>query len=206
LSASAWIAEDLSYVHLLCSDGEHTWSAARNDEGGPKDTIRQRAESAASFIREHTSRAGDKVDAIVLGVDDARCLWVSAPSATVQVLTAQVRKRAAEWGENRIGATIQPLARALRPKSTLSRLLQKEKTAPIGHAHVSVLEIFDGPLRMLLDLLDRAKVRPSRVLSHVTHPSSSSTSRLPPWTPTRVGLCGLSCMTSLRVSGFQPCS
>jgi hypothetical protein len=166
LSASAWIAEDLSYIHLLCSDGEHTWSAARDDEGALKDTVRARAEAAASFLQEHTSRAGDKIDAIVLGVDDARCLWVSAPSANAQVLTAQVRKRAAEWGENRVGATIQPLARAVRPNSTIARLLQKEKTAPLGTAHVSVLEVFDGPLRLLLDRLDRSRFRPARVLSH----------------------------------------
>ncbi len=175
----AYLEPDLSLVRVLSESGDSTWrpdpSELQEDvsgEGrshrltGPEPiTVGEAAQWSA-----HALGARGRLDHVCLGVDQALCVWIAAPSADPGVVAAALRHRGEEWGVfGATFATVQPLAvdeshspeqEAAPARSLIARLRARfEQRAGGESRRMAVLCLQDGAVRNWLDELDRRGVR-----------------------------------------------
>lgn len=158
MSVACFVESDLSFIRLVGEGVDETWRApALTGEGAAVARVSKRARDAASWTAARLGRS-HKLGVVVVGVSDAICARVSAPSPAREVVAAALNQREREWTHESGGVTVQPLAPARRTRTTES---DNGDAAPAGR--VSVIEMHDGPVRLWLDELDRQGVTPDSV-------------------------------------------
>ena len=161
---AAWIREDLSEVRLLTPSGEVSWRA----EAPPKDDdadaflLRDRARDAAAWT---VSQLGStkRLAAVCVDIEDAACVFASAPSADPDVVAAALRAGSTDYDALTMFGTMQPLAKATSKPSALSsptieKLLRRSPRAASGEQGVTRMAVIASPdslVRLWLDQLDR---------------------------------------------------
>ena len=121
---SAWIREDLSEARLLTERGEESWRApAPLSKDTPVDAfaLRDRASQAAHWFAAQLGASG-RLPVLCVDVEDAACVFASAPSAEPEVVAAAMRAGAINYDALAMRGTMQPLVKGVsnRPKA-LSR-------------------------------------------------------------------------------------
>jgi hypothetical protein len=161
---AAWIREDLSEVRLLTPSGEVSWRA----EEAPKDAetdaffLRDRAKEAAAWAVSQLGGA-KRLGMVCVDIEDAACVFASAPSADPEVVAAAMRSGSTDYDALTMRGHMQPLARmASKPSSfsspTIDKLLKRGKVTPAaqtGALRMAVLATPDSLVRLWLDQLDR---------------------------------------------------
>ncbi len=161
---AAWIREDLSEVRLLTPSGEVSWRA----EEAPKDAdpdaffMRDRAKDAAAWAVSQLGNA-KRLGVVCVDIEDAACVFASAPSADPEVVAAAMRSGSTDYDALTMRGHMQPLAKtATKPSSfsspTIDKLLKRGKAAPkaqTGSLRMAVLATPDSLVRLWLDELDR---------------------------------------------------
>lgn len=174
--AAAWIREDVSEIRLLTAGGEEVWRAPAPSTDAPLDAfaLRDRAREAAAWT---ASRLGPdkRLGVVCVDVEDAACVFASAPSADPEVVAAAMRSGATDYDALTMRGHMQPLVRAASKPGALSsptieRLLRRAKKpgagSPTGGAvRTAVLATPDSLVRLWLDQLDRAGVSVGVVVS-----------------------------------------
>jgi len=178
--AMAYLEPDLSLVRILSGSGDSTWRpdpAELEAEGGEGQLHHLTGPEPATIAEAAAWSAGaaqpqNRLDHVCVGVDQALCVWLAAPSADPGVVTAALRHRGEEWGD--FGATfstVQPLA-SEEPKaeeedssagerSMLTRVRERfaRQRGQNETKRMGVLCLQDGAVRNWLDELDRRGVR-----------------------------------------------
>jgi len=157
VSASCLIATDLASVRLVADGVDDVWTAPPAEDPDQPPALRTLATAAADWIVERLR--GRRLDAACLDIDEARCLWIAAPTREAAVITAAVRQRRAEWGDDDAsGDMVQPLVEP-RPAG---RAAPKDKSS---ETFAAVLETPDAGVKLLFDALDARGVRVGEALS-----------------------------------------
>ena len=157
-SIACYIDDNAQVVRLLKPEGDSRWTPAK--EIGDDDAFAHRnhlAEAAEWLTDAIGSRK--RLDLVCLGVSDALCRWMTAPSAEPNVVIAAARGKGEEWGHGASVGTIEPLTaphRKVRKQSAASH-------APASH--FPVISIHDAAIRVLLDELDTRGVRVGSVMT-----------------------------------------
>ncbi len=155
MSAACLISTDLASVRLVAEGVDDVWTAPPSEDPDQPPPLRTLAEAAAGWIADRLP--GRRLDAACLDVDEARCLWIAAPTREAAVITAAVRQRRADWGDDDgAGDLVQPL---VEPRSGG----RAGGTPPEPFA--AVLETPDAAVRLLFDALDARGVRVGEALS-----------------------------------------
>jgi len=158
VSAACLISTDLASVRLIAEGVDDVWTAPPAEDPDQPPALRTLAEAAAGWIAERLP--GRRLDAACLDVDEARCLWIAAPTREAAVITAAVRQRRAEWGDDDgAGDLVQPLVEP-RPAGRAGRG-GGTPTEPFA----AVLETPDAAVKLLFDALDARGVRVGEALS-----------------------------------------
>ena len=151
------IAPDLSELRLTDASGGGTWRApaftlAEGEDAPTAVQWRERAQQAAQWMASQRS-IKRRLSAVVIGVDDAVCLWVRSSSLATPVLSASVARLTEEWGESASVWGVEPVYESARE-------------AESGGEHaLSVVCHHESLLRLLLDALDKRGVTPGVVLT-----------------------------------------
>lgn len=173
---AAWIREDLGEVRLLTPSGEVSWRAERAGEGTNEApdafALRDRARDAAAWTASQLG-PGKRLAVVCVDVEDAACVFASAPSAEPAVVAAAMRAGATDYDALTMHGAMQPLAKAegkpgAMSSPTLERLFKRGKAtpqAPSGAVRMAVLTTPDSLVRLWLDQLDRLGVSVGVVMS-----------------------------------------
>jgi hypothetical protein len=179
VTAAAFMESDASTARLIHDNEVHALSPlpeppASEESGEAWRRARQGVEATADWIGERLA-GRRRLDELVMGVEESLCIWMAAPGATPSVVAAALRRRQGDWAEQSAATLIQPLARddargkEGAPSSYTGRLLSAVKrnkqpgARSAGHSggarRLSVLQMHDGPTRLLLDSLDSRNIR-----------------------------------------------
>ncbi|GAB4553081.1 MAG: hypothetical protein Tsb0013_15520 [Phycisphaerales bacterium] len=151
------VAPDLSEVRLVDASGGGVWHAPAIvlGEGETAPTAaqwRERAQQAAQWMAGQRS-IRRRLGALVVGVDDAVCLWVRSSSLAPPVLVASVARLTEDWGESSSVWGVEPL-------------YDTPRDPEMGGDHaLSVICHHDALIRLLLDALDKRGVVPVCVMT-----------------------------------------
>ncbi|MBX3352185.1 MAG: hypothetical protein KF684_04570 [Phycisphaeraceae bacterium] len=166
---TAWIREDLSEARLLTGAGEAVWRAPATPPDAEIDAfaLRDRASQAAHWVATQLG-ADKRLAVLIVDVEDAACVFASAPSADPEVVAAAMRASAVNYDALAMRGTMQPLARAAgKPRAlsspTIERFLKRNKpdadgAQPGASVRTAVLASPDSLVRIFLDQLDRRSV------------------------------------------------
>lgn len=155
MSAACLVATDLTALRLLADGVDEAWSAPAPDDPDHPTPLRDLAAAAADWIVERLPAR--RIDTLCLDVDEARCLWIAAPTREAAVISAAVRQRRAEWGDDDgAGDLVQPL---VEPRPS------RKGEPDASDAFAAVLETPDAATKLLLDALDSRGVRVGEALS-----------------------------------------
>lgn len=166
---AAWIREDLSEVRLLTPSGEAVWRAEAPASDAQPDAfaLRDRAQQAAAWTALQLD-SSKRLNVVCVDIEDAACVFASAPSAEPEVVLAAMRSGATDYDALTMRGHMQPLARAAKKSSgamsspTLEKLFRRnarQPSAPTGSVRTAVLATPDSLVRLWLDHLDRLGVR-----------------------------------------------
>jgi len=156
---AAYLDDSASVIRRFTPAGDESWTPPA-DAGPEGDAFahRKRLSAAAAWLAGSLD-SRKRLDAVCLGVSDAVCRSLTAPSAEPDVVIAAARGKGEEWGaHSAVGAT-EPLA---APPSARRRRSAHPET---GDSHFPVLTIHDASVRVLLDELDKRAVRVGAVLT-----------------------------------------
>ncbi len=155
MSAACLIATDLSRVRLIAEGVDDEWIAPPAEDPDQPPALRAIAGEAADWIVQRLP--GKRLHTACLDVDEARCLWIAAPTREADVIAAAVRQRRAEWGEgDGAGEMVQPLVAGAASRGSAR--------AP-DEPSAAVLESPDAAVKLLFDALDARGVRVGEALS-----------------------------------------
>lgn len=166
---AAWIREDLSEARLLTGAGEAVWRAPATPPDVEIDAfaLRDRASQAAHWVATQLG-ADKRLGILCVDVEDAACVFASAPSAEPDVVAAAMRASTVNYDALSMRGTMQPLVRAVgKPKAlsspTIERFLKRNKpdapgAEPGASVRTAVLASPDSLVRLFLDQLDRRGV------------------------------------------------
>ncbi len=169
---------DVTHLRLLTPGREQEWRAPDLETIDPDSSqidslaeVTARLAGAAVWLADAIS-PNNRIGAICVGVEQAGCVWITAPSADSNVISAALRKRDQEWGDAGVVGSAQALAEAPPARKMEFTLLPKrsprveqdaaKSTDPI---HQTVLRLEDGAVSLWLDELDRRNIRVDTVLS-----------------------------------------
>ncbi|MEM1422509.1 MAG: hypothetical protein AAGH64_00750 [Planctomycetota bacterium] len=151
------VKPDLSEARLVDASGGAFWRApavalAEGQDALTASQWRERAQQAAQWMAGQRS-VKRRLGALVVGVDDAVCLWVRSSSLAPPVLAASVARLTEEWGESASVWGVEPVYDAPRDPS-----VDPEHALSVVCHHQSLV-------RLLLDALDKRGVTPGVVVS-----------------------------------------
>ena len=148
---AAWclVRADLSRAELSPAAGGAIWEAPQLDEDLTLAITRRRATDLAEWITR--AARGRKLERIIADVDESLCVWTRAASTREPIVAATLKKTADEL------ATAVPAGAA--------EVATVHHVAADGMHALTAIWHADGPLRLLLDQLDRRGVRPDAVSS-----------------------------------------
>jgi len=166
MAALCYLEPDLSLIRLFTEQENEQLTLARTsnesetdaNEQDPVVALRRRAADAAAWIIDRLG-GRPRLDLVCVGVNQAVCTWVTAPSPEPTVIAAAVNQKGQDWSNAGIGASaVQALISPQRPGGRgLDRLpiVGSRSAASRASPHMTVLNLRDGPLRLWLDEMDR---------------------------------------------------
>lgn len=157
-SIASYIDDNAQTIRLLKPDGDAKWSPGKDIGDDDAFAHRNRLSSAADWIVASLSQK-KRLDLVCLGVSDALCRWMTAPSTEPNVVAAVARGKGEEWGSVAAIGTTEPLTAPHRKSH------QRTTAVHGAESHFPAISIHDASYRVLLDELDTRGIRVGSVLT-----------------------------------------
>ncbi len=164
MSVACFIESDLSMIRLIGDGVDETWRAPAASEEAPVSStalVTARAREAALWTTRRLGRA-HRLGAVCIGLNEALCARVSAPSPNKEVIAAAMNQREQDWLSSIGASTVEALSPPAR--QTRSRDASQNDLGSASR-QFTVLDLRDGPVRLWLDELDRLGVSAEPVLT-----------------------------------------
>lgn len=183
-----YLEPDLSFIRLLAErDDEQLWLSQLGAEQEPSEedevqALRRRAADAAAWTVDRLSGRG-RIDLVCVGVAEAVCTWITAPSPEPAVIAAAVNQKGQEWADGGVSASaVQALTAPRRAEAGRAfqrlPLIGRRDRAAGGSPHMAVLNLRDGPLRLWLENVDQRGGR-VRMVTTLWHAAATAWSDQP---------------------------
>lgn len=151
-------------IRLIGDGVNETWRAPAASDAEQTSATAQvtaRTRDAASWTARRLGRS-HRLGAVCIGLDEALCARVSAPSPSKEVIAAAMNQRAQDWLSSIGASTVEALSPPLHQSRSGDATADDGGQSP---RQFTVLDLRDGPVRLWLDELDRQGVSAEPVLT-----------------------------------------
>lgn len=164
MNVACFIESDLSMIRLIGDGVNETWRAPADPDEEPTSSsarMTARARAAALWTTRRLGRS-HRLGAVCIGLDEALCARVLAPSPNREVIAAAMNQREQDWLSSIGASTVEALSPPARESKSRSA---SDNDGGLSSHQFTVLDLRDGPIRLWLDELDRQGVSAEPVLT-----------------------------------------